>query len=580
VFFYSDLVCHIKKFLVEVPGIDSNIPISLMPPEQETHGDLTTPIAFQLAKCLRKAPSSIAQDLAIHCAQHPWVASASALSGFVNLTLKAELYDPILKTILKENEVYGFVFPEKRKKVNIEFVSANPTGPLHAGHTRIAAAGDALARLMQAGGYDVTREYYINDAGHQIDVLCQTVTERYTALCEKRTPVLTAGDYPGEYLQDVAQTIYQKHSARLIDTNPDERKRIIRRESVDYLMQEIRKDLEQLNIHYDLFVSEQSLIDAGKVDAVIQALTEKGWVYEGELDRPKGQESEDWQPVPLLLFRSSAFGDDQDRPLKKADGTWTYFASDIAYHFDKFERGFDQCIDVWGADHASHVVRMQAALEALGKNKNDFSVMICQIVNFYNQGVALKMSKREGTFITLRDILSYIDANALRFMMISKKADSHFDFDFELAKQHHKDNPVFYVQYAYARASSVLRGAQDLFPDLNLNHHIETFLQTENRASPSLGEYAFSFLKLLADWPRVLKQAAEAQEPHRITHYLYKVACAFHGLWQSGKSDAALRFLHADNFDKTTSYLFLLYAMKITLSAGFSVLGIDALEEM
>jgi arginyl-tRNA synthetase len=571
---YSCLEKFISQTIVDEWGISTDV--SLIPPADDSHGDLTTSVAFSLAKILKKSPLAIAETLAKRIKQNPLVQKVEVVTGHVNMTLVPEVWNDTLRDIFTKGIHYGHHQWGQGHKANIEYVSANPTGPLHAAHSRGAILGDAIAHLLEAVGYQVTREYFINDAGMQVKALAQTVYLHCQALARGDKAVIPPGLYPGEYGEDIARTFIHEHPQWQSMTS-DDLFPLLEHFSVQEMMNSIQKDLHELGIHHDLLVSERSLHENKSLDEVVALLENKELIYEGTLPPPRGGSApealKDQEPshTPLLLFRSTHFGDTQDRPLKRSGGEWTYFAGDAAYHLDKVRRGYDLIIDVWGADHDSHVQRIKSVTKAL--SDQDVEVVICQMVHFFQNGHLVKMSKRSGTFVTLADILHTTGKDALRFMMLTKKSDSHLDLDLDLMKQHHKDNPVFYVGYAHARCCSVLRAAQHLF-------------SVDELSPPSLGNADFSkiidpqIIKIMADWPRQVTQAARTREPHRITTYLYRLAQAFHALWQHGSTEASLRFLQPENLNFSYAQVALVQAVAYVLASGLKILGVHAPEEM
>jgi arginyl-tRNA synthetase len=539
--------------------VSQPLEIGLAPSER--HADLASNAAFLVAPHVGQTVQEIAQIFSTQLAQSPFVDKVMpSPQGFINITLKRKIWQDVLQNILETQRSYGKSSYGKGARVNVEYVSANPTGPLHGGHTRSAIVGDIIANLLDFVGYAVTREYFINDAGKQIDILVQSVQAHIQAIGENRDAVIPPGLYPGSYVKEIAERFLAEGCPRPLESF-----------AIQEMMRDIRQDLEALGVCHNVFVSEKTLQQEGKVQEAVDVLTKKGLVYEGTLPCPKGEEDESWSPKPLLLFKSTEFGDDQDRPLKKADGSWTYFAGDIAYHWDKFRRGFATLIDIFGADHASHVLRTKAAVACVTENQAQLEVVICQIVRFFDKGVAFRMSKRAGTFITLQDILQDIDRDTLRFMVASIKVDTHVDFDLEEMKAQTKDNPVFYVQYAHARCCSVLRAAESLFDAATLAQPPDLSLLLEDE---------LSVVKVMADWPRQVHQAALSREPHRIPTYLYKLATAFHGLWQKGRSTAVLRFLQVEDPQLSMAHLAVVRGVSYVIAAGLCVLGVEPKEEM
>ena len=497
--------------------------------------------------------------------------------GFVNLTLKQTFWPSVLRMVLEQGEAFGRSAIGKSKAVNVEYVSANPTGPMHVGHCRGAVFGDALANLLAFAGYDVTREYYVNDAGAQVDVLARSAFLRYREALGDDIGEIPEGLYPGEYLKPVGKSLADNHGRDLLDMPEAEWLPLVRNAALKAMLAMIEADLAQLDIRHDVFFSERSMTDGkDEVAETIADLKSKGLVYEGRLPPPKGKADEDWEDRIQLLFRASEFGDDQDRPLVKADGSYTYFAADIAYHFDKFRRGFRSMIDVWGADHAGHIKRMQAALKALTDGQADLDVKICQLVRLFRAGEPVKMSKRAGTFVTLRDVVDEVGAAPVRFMMLYRKNDAPLDFDFAKVTEQSRDNPVFYVQYAHARACSVLRNVAEAFPDLDLAGE-----SLARAGLDQLGdESELALIRRFAQFPRVVEAAAQAHEPHRIAFYLYELAGDFHGFWNRGKDLPQLRFIHESDRELTRSRVALVAATQRILALGLGILGVQAVHEL
>ncbi len=547
------------------------------PPKDPLHGDMSTNAPLVLGKKVQKNPRLLAQFLCDALGIHPEIEKVSiAGAGFVNMTLKPSYWRHCLCQMLKEGQDYGRNTYGAGEKVNIEYVSANPTGPLHAGHGRVAVVADVVANLLEASGFEVTREYYVNDAGGQIDVLARSTLLRYREALGESISRIPEGYYPGEYLKEVAHALRQQEGDRWLSVPEEKALAFMGSFAVDFLMKEIRQDLDRIGIRQDVFTSEAEIHRRGFVDRAIEGLEKEGLVYEGVLERPKDKGAEGWIPTPLCLFRSTAFGDQRDRPLKKASGEWTYFAGDIAYHQNKMDRGFSFMINVWGADHASHVDRVKAAVQAISRGKATLEVLLAQIVHFVKDGAPLKMSKRAGTFVTVRDVVEQIGPDAFRFLMVSRKHDSQFTLNLNQAVEQSKDNPVFYVQYAHARACSVFRMARDLFPGQDLS------VQALEKADLLLlqEEAEFSLIKALADWPRQLENAARTREPHRIVSFLEEVAHRFHSLWNKGTKETVLRFLLPEDLPLTLARLALLQGMIFVLASGLGLLGVQPVEEM
>jgi arginyl-tRNA synthetase len=559
-------------------GLDALIEkIVVEPPRDAGHGEISTNAAMILAQPLKRNPREIAALIAERLANDPDVTRAEiAGPGFVNLVLSRELWLRALKAVGEAGTDYGRSDLGGGAKVNIEFVSANPTGPMHVGHTRGAVFGDALASLMAFCGYDVTREYYTNDAGGQIDVLARSALLRYReALGE--TVEIPAGLYPGDYLVPVGQKLAQTYANGLMDKNESEALALVRPVVLEMMMDLIRKDLGKLDIHHDVFFSEQTLHGkGGDIESTLDWLRQKGMVYQGRLEAPKGKPPEDWEDREQTLFRATDYGDDTDRALVKSDGSYTYFAADIAYHRNKFLRGFNHMIDVLGADHSGYVKRLQAATRAVSEGTADVDVRICQLVRLLKNGKPFKMSKRSGDLVLLSDVVDEVGSDATRFMMLFRRNDAPLDFDFGVVKEQTRDNPVFYVQYAHARACSVFRIAGRDMPGLDLT--------SEGLAKADLAalseEADFELIRLAAQWPRLVAAAARAHEPHRVAFYLYQLASLFHAYWTRGREEKHLRFINVDEERLTLARLCLVDTIRQVLRIGLAILGVSAPEEL
>ncbi|WP_046863384.1 arginine--tRNA ligase [Microvirga massiliensis] len=549
------------------------------PPRDPTHGDLATNAAMVLAKDAGTNPRALAELIAAELREDPSVVSAEVAGpGFINIRLAPTILHDVLRRAAQDGEFFGRSGQGAGRRVNVEYVSANPTGPMHVGHGRGAVFGDALANLLGFAGYDVTREYYINDAGAQVDILARSAFLRYREALGDTVGPIPEGLYPGDYLVPVGQALAEKYGTALRDRPEEEWLPEVRSFAIAAMMQMIRNDLAALNIRHDVFFSERSLTTGAQdeIKLTIEDLRSRDLVYEGRLAPPKGQPVEDWEDREQTLFRATAFGDDVDRPLLKSDGSYTYFAADIAYHRSKFERGFPLMIDVWGADHGGYVKRMQAAVRAVTAGEGELDVKLCQLVKLLRGGQPVKMSKRAGEFVTLRDVVDEVGRDAVRFMMIFRKNDAPLDFDLAKVVEQSKDNPVFYVQYAHARCASVLRQADEVMPGAN-------------KPREQLGEIDLSALvddaeidvaRKIAQYPRVIQASAEAHEPHRVAFFLYDLASSFHSLWTKGKDLPQLRFVNQTDQDSTQARLVLVRALKGVLSSGLSVLGVTAPDEM
>ncbi|MDR1910580.1 MAG: arginine--tRNA ligase [Holosporales bacterium] len=550
------------------------IAFSVETPKERAFGDLSTNAAMVLAKEWERSPRDIAIPLQKIVEKIPGVAEVNtAGAGFLNITLTHDFLLSFLGRLVALGENYGRSTIGQKQKVNIEYVSANPTGPLHAGHLRGAVTGDVLATLLTFVGFDVTREYYINDAGHQIDVLADTLYYRYLQLLGKSAPQ-PMEFYPGEYVISSAQRLIARDGTQWCD-HPNWRP-CITAFAVDDMMCLIKEDLEALGIRHDHFSSERALVEVGKVDAALDFLNERELIYEGVLTPPKGKLVDDWEARPQTLFRATQFGDDIDRPLKKSDGSWTYFATDIAYHFDKIHRGFTTLIDFWGADHGGYVKRMTAAVRALSiTTPVQFDARLCQIVRFIKDNKEVRMSKRAGTFVEAKDVLDNVGKDAVRFFMLTRRDNAPLDFDFAKVVEETRDNPVFYVQYAHARACSVLRQCATLFPDIS-SEDCKAVLPFKR----DLADQERTLIKILLAWPRQVLLAARLREPHRIAFYLLDLAAAFHALWTTGKDETTLRFIHPKDIQKTRENMVFVYAVQNVLSLGLHIAGVTPVAEL
>ncbi|MBM3543839.1 MAG: arginine--tRNA ligase [Alphaproteobacteria bacterium] len=553
--------------------------ITLEPPKDAFHGDLATNAAMVLAKAAGVPPRQLAERIVPLLASDPHIDKVEiAGPGFINLSLAPAFWPSVLRMVLEQGDAYGRSAFGEGEAVNVEYVSANPTGPMHVGHCRGAVFGDALANLLAFVGYAVTREYYVNDAGAQVDALARSVFLRYREALGEDIGEIPEGLYPGDYLKPVGETLAANHGRALLDAPESEWLPITRSAALKAMLVMIEDDLDQLGIHLDVFFSERALID-GAHDEVAETIAElkaKGLIYQGRLPPPKGKIDEEWEDREQLLFRSTEFGDDQDRPLVKPDGGYTYFASDIAYHRDKFRRGFRSMIDVWGADHSGHIKRMQAALAALTEGKAHLDIKICQLVRLFRAGEPVKMSKRAGTFVTLRELVDEVGAGPVRFMMLYRKNDAPLDFDFTKVTEQSRDNPVFYVQYAHARASSVLRQVGETFPDLGTESTELIRADLDRLNDPA----EIAVIRRLAQFPRVVEAAAQTHEPHRISFYLFDLAADFHGLWNRGKDLPQLRFIYEDDRELTRARVALVAATRRVLALGLGILGVHALHEL
>ena len=548
--------------------------VTVEPPRDTVHGDMATNAAMVLAKTSGLKPRDIAEKLASLLLADTRVAFAEVAGpGFLNLRLAPKVWENVLSAILQNPEQYGRAKMGLGKRVNVEYVSANPTGPLHVGHTRGAVFGDALASLLDFAGYEVTREYYINDGGAQVDVLARSVYLRYLE-AHGQAVAFEDGTYPGDYLIDVGQSLKDKVGDAYVDADEATWLDDIRAFSTAAMMDLIRADLNSLGVHMDVFYSEKSLNGTGKIESAINDLREKGLIYEGVLEAPKGKRPDEWEPREQTLFKSTDHGDDVDRPVQKSDGSWTYFAPDIAYHHDKVARGFDHLIDVFGADHSGYVKRMKAAVSALSAGSISLDIKLTQLVRLFKNGEPFKMSKRAGTFITLRNLVEQVGADATRFVMLTRKNDAPLDFDFAKVLEQTKENPVFYVQYAHARISSVLRKAIAA----NIAVDDKTLNSANLSALTDISEYKLA--SKLAEFPRLIEISARNNEPHRIAFYLYDLASEFHALWNKGNDHPDLRFLQESNVATSQSKIALIRATAVVISSGLGILGVTPAQEM
>jgi len=548
--------------------------VTVEPPRDAAHGDMATNAAMVLAKPSSCKPRDIAQRLATLLSADPRLASVEVAGpGFLNLRLASTLWADVLRAILADPSGYGRATVGAGIKVNVEYVSANPTGPLHVGHTRGAVFGDALASMLDFAGYDVTREYYINDGGAQVDVLARSVYLRYLE-AHGQEVAFEDGTYPGDYLIAVGQALKEKVGDSYLGKGEQFWLEDVREFSTLAMMELIREDLLALGVKMDVFYSEKSLYGTGLIEAAIEDLKSKGLIYQGVLEPPKGKKPEDWEPREQTLFRSTDHGDDVDRPVQKSDGSWTYFAPDIAYHYDKVQRGFDQLIDVFGADHGGYVKRMKAAVSALSNDKTSLDIKLTQLVKLFKNGAPFKMSKRAGTFVTLRDLVDQVGADASRFVMLTRKNDAPLDFDFDKVMEQTKENPVFYVQYAHARICSVMRKAQLAGVAVE-----DAVLKAADFAG--LTDAAeLTLAAKLAEFPRLIEIAARSNEPHRIAFYLYDLASEFHALWNKGNEQPELRFLQEGNLATSQAKIALIRATAVVISNGLGILGVQPAQEM
>lgn len=547
--------------------------VAVEPPRDAAHGDMATNAAMVLAKPAGLQPRVIADALVAKLTQDARIASAEVAGpGFLNLRLAGDVWQGLVKAALQQGQDFGRATLGQGQKVNVEFVSANPTGPMHVGHVRGAVVGDALANLLAFAGYDVTREYYINDGGAQVDVLARSAFERYRE-AHGLEPEIREGLYPGDYLIPVGEALKAKYGDSLLNQDESVWLVDVREFATAEMMKMIREDLAALGVRMDIYSSEKALYGTGQIEAAIARLREMDLIYDGVLEPPKGKLLEDWEPREQTLFRSTAHGDDVDRPVMKSDGSWTYFAPDIAYHYDKVSRGFDQLIDIFGADHGGYVKRMKAAVSALSGGKVPLDIKLIQLVKLFKNGEPFKMSKRAGTFVTLRDVVEMAGADVTRFIMLTRKNDMALDFDFDKVLEQSKENPVFYVQYANARINSILRKAREAgiavddatlaAADLSILSH----------------DAEIGVAKKIAEWPRLVEVAARTNEPHRIAFYLYELASDLHGLWNRGNDDLSLRFIQ-DDAAVSQAKIALARSVGVVICAGLAILGVTPVEEM
>ena len=559
--------------------------VAVEPTRDTAHGDLATNAAMVLAGAVKENPMALAERIGAALSGRDLITGdyrglglivAAARPGFLNITLAPEVWQAQLRAILRAGDSFGDSALGGGERVNVEFVSANPTGPMHVGHGRGAVVGDALALLLEKAGFAVHREYYINDAGAQVDILARSTHLRYREALGEAIGPIPDGFYPGEYLNETAHALAKRDGQKWLDLPESEWLAPVRDFAVAQMMVLIREDLAELGVRHDLFVSERALVESGAIDDCLAALDERGMIYTGALEPPKGKLPDDWEPRAQTLFRATDFGDDVDRPLKKSDGSWTYFAADIAYHRDKFRRGFANLIDVWGADHGGYVKRMRAAVRAVTGGTADLDVKLCQLVNLFDKGAPVRMSKRAGTFVTLREVVDQVGKDVFRFIMLTRRNDQALDFDFAKVTEQSKDNPVFYVQYAHARAASVMRHAVQEFPRDNMSDAALAKAPLDRLRDPA----ELSLIRQLALWPRLVESAAEAHEPHRIAFYLQEVAAQFHMLWNKGRDEATLRFILASDPTLTRARLALVRGVAIVVASGLAVIGVEPVEEM
>ena len=559
--------------------------VAAEPPREAGHGDIATNAAMVLGKPAGKAPRDLAVLLAERLTALPDVTEVSVAGpGFINMRLVGDVWRRSLQHVLTAGTSFGDGQGGDNKPINVEYVSANPTGPMHVGHVRGAIVGDALARLLDKAGYKVTKEYYVNDAGGQVDNVAHALHMRYLQVLghvtEEDIQYALANkhiQYGGDYLVPVAEALAKRDGEKWVGVK-DHKDWVpaLRDFTVEYMMAGVKDDLQALGVRHDVFSSEKALVQAGMVDGAIKFLEDAGLTYTGVLEPPKGKTPDDWEPRPQLLFKATEFGDEVDRPLKKSDGSWTYFAGDIAYHKDKVDRGFTNLVNVWGADHGGYVKRVKAALNALTGGAGSLDVQLCQMVRVLNKGEPVKMSKRAGTFVTMRDLIDEVGKDVVRFIMLTRKNDAPLDFDYAKVTEKSRENPVFYVQYAHARGRSVIRHAAEMFPKVDLSD--EGLAKAD--LSPLVDADEIAVLHTLAAWPRTVKAAAQAHEPHRVAFYMYELASQFHALWNKGNDAAELRFLQPEDESVSLARLALVRGVGVVIASGLSVFGVEPVEEM
>ncbi len=591
---YKDHIVTALEALVAAGTLPAGLDfarVTAEPPRDPSHGDIATNAAMVLSKPAGVKPRDLADALVARLTAVPGVTEASVAGpGFINLRLEEGVWRGVLREVLTQGVRFGDSTMGAGRKVNVEYVSANPTGPMHVGHGRGAVVGDALALLLKKAGYDVCKEYYINDAGAQVDKLADALRARYLvaagAISQDTFDAMLAAkeiEYGGDYLVPPAEKLAARDGRRWVDAAEEEWRPALRSFAIDEMMALIKEDLLVLGVEHDVFTSERGLVEAGTVQAVLDDLQGRGLIYEGVLEPPKGKLPDDWEPRPQTLFRATEFGDEVDRALKKSDGSFTYFASDIAYHRDKYLRGSRTLIDVWGADHGGYVKRVAAAVKAVSGGEATLDVKLCQLVKLMDNGEPVKMSKRAGTFITLREVVDELNERSggkgkdlVRFIILTRKNDAPLEFDYAKVLEQSKDNPVFYVQYAHARARSVLRHGAELLGDAA----VTAAVLAQAPVDRLVDEAEMSLIRILASWPRLLESAAEAHEPHRVAYYLNDVAAGFHGLWNKGKDHTELRFLLPEDRDLSAARLALVQGVATVIASGLAVFGVDPVEEM
>ena len=578
--YFKSVIQEIVEELQRLGELPAGLPgdaISVEPPRDPSHGDLAANAALVLAKAAKRKPRDIAGLIAPRLeARDEVVAAEIAGPGFINVRLSVDFWHERLRDVLRVGRDYGTSTLGGGEAVNVEYVSANPTGPLHVGHCRGAVFGDALAALLEKAGYAVTREYYINDAGAQVDDLARSAHLRYREALGETVGAIPEGLYPGDYLVPLGKALAERDGKKWLDLPESDWLAPVRRFAIDAMMALIRDDLAALGIHQEVFTSERALQAEGKIEHALENLASKGLVYKGVLEPPKGMKPEDWEPRQQTLFKATEFGDDVDRPIRKSDQSWTYFAGDLANHLDKYERGFDDMINVWGADHGGYVKRMKAGVAALSGREAKLDIKLCQMVNLLERGKPVKMSKRAGTFVTLRDVVDQVGKDVVRFIMLTRKNDAQLDFDFARVTERSRENPVFYVQYAHARARSVFRNVARDMPAVARQPDALAEVPLDRLASAD----ELALIKTLVSWPRVVESAAQAHEPHRVAFYLHDLASEFHGLWNKGNEDPSLRFIREDDAGLTAARLALVEGVASVIASGLGIMGVEPVEEM
>ena len=578
----SQIYSHIKEIISNSASISLNldrktldeIDFSVEKPNEEKNGEISSNISLIIQKLVRENPIDIANKIVLElkkCSE--FIKVDVAKPGFINLWLESSMWQNYLKNSLELDDLIDCNIG-KGRTVNVEYVSANPTGPLHIGHCRGAVFGDVLSNLLQKTGHQVTKEYYINDAGSQIKNLTNSVFIRYQELIGKKFSEYPDDFYPGDYLVPVAQHFASTYNSKLLEMNDEERFLLIKPFTINFMMDLIKDDLAAISIHQDIFISEQDLVSNGKIDEAIKALKKSNLIYEGVLEPPKGKKPDDWEPRPQMLFKSTKYGDEVDRPLQKSNKEWTYFANDIAYHFDKYQRGSNHLVDILGADHGGYVKRMTAAVAALSDNKASFTAKLCQMVKLTRNGKQIKMSKRSGEFITLSEVIDEVGSDSIRFMMLYRKNEAPLEFDFTKVTEQSKDNPVFYVQYAHARISSVISKLnENNFSHMPSNFENIDFTLIDNK-------HELDLVRKIADWNKTIESATNLHEPHRIAYYLYELSSVFHSLWSQGKIDPNLKFIIPNNETLTFARIGLLTLTQRTIKSGLDLLGVSSPHEM